>query len=78
MRRPASRAGRCRVPHQRSVSSLATIGRRTCARRRFTCPEFGADKADKTVTETAPEGEVESWENEGGSTWGKDEDPWES
>ena len=38
------------------------------------CPECGTER---TVTETAPEGEVESWENEGGSAWGKDEGPWE-
>ena len=43
-------------------------------RRRFKCPECGAEK---TVTEIAPEGEVEAWENEGGSAWGKDEGPWE-
>ena len=43
-------------------------------RRRFRCPQCGAEKA---VTETAPDGEVESWENEGGSAWGKDEGPWE-
>ena len=42
--------------------------------RRFRCSECGAEK---TVTETAPEGEVESWENEGGSAWGHDEGPWE-
>ena len=39
-------------------------------RRRFRCPECGAEK---TVTES----EVESWENEGGSAWGNDEGPWE-
>ena len=43
-------------------------------RRRFRCPECDTER---TVTETAPEGEVESWENEGGSAWGKDEGPWE-
>ncbi len=43
-------------------------------RRRFRCPECGTEKM---VAETAPEGEVESWENEGGSAWGKDEGPWE-
>ena len=43
-------------------------------RRRFRCPACGAEE---TVTETAPESEVESWENEGGSAWGKDEGPWE-
>ena len=44
------------------------------ADRRLRCPACGAEK---TVTETAPESEVESWENEGGSAWGKDEGPWE-
>ena len=43
-------------------------------RRRFKCPECGAEK---TVAETAHDGEVESSENEGGSAWGKDEGPWE-
>ena len=43
-------------------------------RRRFRCPACGAEE---TVTETAPESEVESWENEGASAWGKDEGPWE-
>lgn len=43
-------------------------------RQRFRCPECGAEK---TVAETAHDGEVESWENEGGSAWGKDEGPWE-
>ena len=43
-------------------------------RRRFRCPACGAEE---TVTETVPESEVESWENEGGSAWGKDEGPWE-
>ncbi len=43
-------------------------------RRQFRCPECGAEK---TVVETAHDGEVESWENEGGGAWGKDEGPWE-
>ena len=43
-------------------------------RRRFRCRECGAEQ---TVTETAHDGEVESWENEGGGAWGKDEGPWE-
>ena len=42
--------------------------------RRFRCPECGAEK---TVAETSHDGEVASWENEGGSAWGKDEGPWE-
>jgi hypothetical protein len=33
-------------------------------RRRFRCPECAYEK---TLAETAPIGEVESWENEGGS-----------
>ena len=43
-------------------------------RRRLRCPACGYEK---TLAETVPEGEVESWENEGGSAWGKDEGPWE-
>ena len=43
-------------------------------RRQFRCPECGAEQ---TVVETAHDGEVESWENEGGGAWGKDEGPWE-
>jgi uncharacterized OB-fold protein len=31
--------------------------------RRFRCPKCGYEK---TLAETAPEGEVEAWENEGG------------
>ncbi len=33
-------------------------------RRRLRCPACGYEK---TLAETAPEGEVDSWENEGGS-----------
>ena len=43
-------------------------------RLRFRCPECGNER---TLAETAHDGEVESWENEGGSAWGKDEGPWE-
>ncbi len=43
-------------------------------RRRLRCSACGYEK---TLAETVPEGEVESWENEGGSAWGKDEGPWE-
>ena len=43
-------------------------------RRRFRCPECGNDQ---TLAEAAPEGEVESWEKEEESAWGKDEGPWE-
>ena len=31
----------------------------------------------RPLAEAAPEGEVESWENEEESAWGKDEGPWE-
>ena len=43
-------------------------------RRRLRCP---ACSYEKTLAETVPAGEIESWENEGGSAWGKDEGPWE-
>ena len=43
-------------------------------RLRFRCPECGNER---TLAETAHDGEVESWENEWGSAWGKDEGPWE-
>ena len=43
-------------------------------RRRLRCPACGYEK---TLAETAPEGEVDAWENEGGSAWGHDEGPWE-
>ena len=43
-------------------------------RRRFRCPACGAEE---TVAESAHDGEVESWENEGEGAWGKDEGPWE-
>ena len=36
-------------------------------RRRFRCPECGNEK---TLAEAVPEGEVESWENEGGKCVG--------
>ena len=39
-------------------------------RRRLSCPACGYEK---TLAETAPEGEVD----EGGSAWGHDEGPWE-
>ena len=40
-------------------------------RRRLRCPECCYEKT------LASEGQVESWENEGGSAWGNDEGPWE-
>ena len=40
-------------------------------RRRLRCPECGYEKT------LALEGEVESWENKGGSAWDNDEGPWE-
>ncbi len=42
--------------------------------RRLTCPECGHET---TLSETAPEREVKSWENEGERAWGHDEGPWE-
>ena len=43
-------------------------------RRRFGCPKCGEEG---TWTKSDPESEVESWENEGGSAWGRDLGPWE-
>ena len=54
-----------------SASTSAQIANRE---RRLTCPKCGHET---TPAETAPEGEVESWEHEGGSAWGHDEGPWE-
>ncbi len=43
-------------------------------RRRLRCSNCGYEEP---LAGTVSEGEVETWENEGGSAWGKDEGPWE-
>ncbi len=58
----------CTAGEEGTRSQMADRGRR------LTCPECGHET---TLPETAPEGETESWENEGGSAWGHDEGPWE-
>lgn len=74
-RRPCGRCGHLMqdVSAETPPAQETEHGAQQADQRRFKCPECGAEEAS---TEPAP-ADAESWENEGGSAWGRDEGPWE-